>query len=247
MTCVRRLCCQRLSFSLDRACLLPRACSSRGNAGVIPGVTYAFGGTVYVSLTNECNAGLTMLAANGPKFTFPPGTGFEPLPEGKEPSSDDVVAAVLAACETLDKVEGAKAREVVFAGLGEPLLRLPVMLSVIHELGKRTKIINGTRLNTNGLLPAADAEESARSLSKAGLQRACVQLQTADVQQHTTMVRPRAGLSLDDACAFAKALASAGVAVDCSAIDRGDVDLDAVEKLALSLGAQRFIKRPYFP
>lgn len=214
----------------------------------IPGITYCFGGVVYVSLTNECNAQLTMLVANGPGFTFPPGTDFAPLPDGYEPTGKEAADAALRACAELDRADpGAQgAREVVFAGLGEPLVRFPAMLEALGALVGHPAV-SSTRINTNGLVPASQAPGVAEGLRAAGVGRVCVQLQSADPQQHRALVGPRGGLSLDDACALVSALAAAGIPVDCTAVARPDVDLDRVKELALSHGAARFAARPYFP
>lgn len=197
-----------------------------------------------MSLTNESSAGLTMLAANGPSFAFPLGTGFAPLPDGFEPSDEEAVAAALEACCRLD-ADGEVAREVVFAGLGEPLLRLESLLGAVQILSRNPRI-SATRLNTNGLVPAADAASVAVSLRQAGLSRVCVQLQSAVEKQHSELVQPRRGLSLADACALVRAFVKEGVPTECTAVANPLVDTDAVAKLAASLGAT-FKSRPYFP
>jgi MoaA/NifB/PqqE/SkfB family radical SAM enzyme len=109
-------------------------------------------GSVYVSVTNECNADVTMLASRGPSFAWPPGTHFELL--SREPTGKQVADAVLAACRDLDVSEGkelADGRAVVFAGLGEPLVGLTRLLDSLHHLKGRAEVAS-TRLNTNGLV-----------------------------------------------------------------------------------------------
>eukprot|EP00929_Paragymnodinium_shiwhaense_P086614 TRINITY_DN47108_c0_g1_i1.p1 TRINITY_DN47108_c0_g1~~TRINITY_DN47108_c0_g1_i1.p1 ORF type:complete len:264 (-),score=40.14 TRINITY_DN47108_c0_g1_i1:204-995(-) len=217
----------------------------------IPGVTYCFGGVVYASLTNESSAGLTMLAANGPGFTFPPGTGFQPLPSDQEPTGAEAADAAVQACRRLDQEEGPRqdGREVVFAGLGEPLMRLPALLDALQQLKAQPRnLVRATRLNSNGLVASAEAARTAEQLKAAGVGSVCVQLQTACAEQHAAMVQPRDGLSFGDACAFVSALARVGVPCEVTAIARPDVDTEAVKSLALSqLGATRFKTRPYFP
>jgi len=212
-----------------------------------PGTIYCFGGVVYASLTNESNAKLTMLAANGPGFTFPAGTGFEPLPEGVEPSGVEVAEASVDACRRLNDADGVLTpREVVFAGLGEPLLRLPELLVAVKALAGLPEV-RSVRLNTNGLVPRDTAASVAAALRSAGLSRVCVQLQSADDAQHAALVEPLAGLSLADVRDFTRALVSAGIATECSAVGRPGVDTLAVDRLAAELGAESFKVRPYFP
>jgi hypothetical protein len=216
-------------------------------------ITYTFAGVVYVSLTNDSNCALTMLAANGPGFEFPPGTGFAPLPQGFEPTAAETVAATLVACDTLDAAAGGTStpREIVYAGLGEPLMRLRPLCEVVATLAAASDRVGGQRLNTNGLLGGGDdatttAAEAAQMLADAGLDSACVQIQSSDATQHNELMGPNAGLSLADAAEFASQLLRAGVAVECSVIARPEVDVDLAQALALGLGAT-FKARPYFP
>lgn len=229
--------------------MVPAARAFRTSQNKLPGVTYCFFGNIYVSLTNESNAELTMLAANGPGFEFPPGTGFEPLPDGKEPTGKEAAHAALQECQRLDEEEGkvAGGREIVFAGLGEPLVRLPALLESL-ELLKNCPEVRALRLNTNGLVPAADAHSVAKSLQNAGVASVCVQLQTADPDQHCSLVKPAAGLSFHDACNFVTALVKVGIPVECTAVSRPDVDVEAVRALATgTLQATSYKSRPYFP
>lgn len=217
--------------------------------------TYAFGGVVYVGLTNDCSCALTMLAANGPGFTFPPGTGFLPLPAGYEPTGAEAAEAALAACRRLDAEEGGggpRPREVVFAGLGEPLLRLDTLCKALELLSASAAQahVRGRRLNTNGLIAggrSGAAGEAARRLSAAGLDSACVQLQSGDEAQHRELVAPHDGqVGLADAKELVVQLLQAGVKVECSVVGRPEVDLAKAEAVATALGAS-FKVRPYFP
>lgn len=190
-----------------------------------------------------------MLAANGPGFTFPDGANFQPLPESFEPSGKEAAECALLACRQLDSSEGVKVggREVVFAGLGEPLVRLPALLDALRAL-RGCDAVSATRLNTNGLVPADDADRIARELHDAGVASVCVQLQTASATQHVELVEPKNGLSLADACRFVTALVRVGIPVECTAVGHPDVDQEAVRELAVgSLGATSFKTRPYFP
>lgn len=211
-------------------------------------ITYAFAGVVYVSLTNRSNARLTMLEANGPGFEFPPGTGFAPLPQGYEPTAAKAAAAALGACDRLDEADGTSVvREVVYAGLGEPLLRLQPLCETVEILAASDRV-GSQRLNTNGLIDKSEAAEAAQKLASAGLSSACVQIQSGDGLQHAELMT---GLgegwhSLCDATYFATELLRAGVVVQCSVVARPEVDLEKAEALALKLGAT-FKVRSYFP
>jgi hypothetical protein len=87
-------------------------------------ITYALGRGLYVSLTNRCNA-TPLFNTRGPGFSIT-SSHFEPLPAGFEPEPHRVVT----------EVEGELAARpkhfdsIVFAGLGEPTLRLHDMLEI---------------------------------------------------------------------------------------------------------------------
>ena len=222
--------------------------SSSASPAALSSITYTFAGVVYLSLTNRSTAGLTMLAANGPGFEFPPGTGFEPLPQGYEPSAAEAAKAALAAIDTTNAdCDSSTPREVVYAGLGEPLLRLETLCDVVQLLSKSHQV-DAQRLNTNGLLPggAGAAEQAAQMLAAAGLNSACVQIQSGEAGQHSELMDPSSGLGLADALEFAKQLLRAGVAVECSVVARPEVNLELAEVLALDIGAT-FKARPYYP
>ena len=82
------------------------------------GITYRLGRTLYVALTNSCNA-VSLIQSRGPGFAMPVQSGFAPLPEGFTPSAEEVYQAVEAAQGDYDSI--------AFAGAGEPLLRLGVL------------------------------------------------------------------------------------------------------------------------
>lgn len=189
-----------------------------------------------------------MLAANGPGFEFPPGTGFEPLPHGYEPSAPEAAEAALAAIDALNAdCDVGAPREIVYAGLGEPLVRLETLRDVVQILATSHQV-SAQRLNTNGLLEggAAVADQAAQMLAAAGLNSACVQIQSGDATQHSELMAPHSGVGLADAMEFATQLLRVGVAVECSVVARPEVNLELAETLALHIGAT-FKARPYFP
>ena len=241
-------------------CLLGRAhrqrlVSSSSGAATAAGVTrseitYAFCGVVYVGLTNESSCRLTMLDANGPGFEFPPGTGFQPLPVGFEPTAEQAADAALATCRALDVAAGgagSSPREIVFAGLGEPLLRLPELCGAMRRLVEWPEHVSRLRLNSNGLTTGTTASQTARQLAAAGLSSACIQIQSADPEQHRALMQPlHAALGLANAMELAEELLLAGVEVECSVIARPEVNLEAAEEAAIKLGAT-FKARPFYP
>ena len=64
----------------------------------IPGLSYTLGRTLYVALTNRCNS-VPLFSTRGPGFQMPAASGFAPLPDGVEPSAEQVAEAVAAAAD----------------------------------------------------------------------------------------------------------------------------------------------------
>jgi uncharacterized radical SAM superfamily Fe-S cluster-containing enzyme len=103
-----------------------------------PGLVYVIGRALYVSLTNRCNS-VSLPATRGKGFTM--STPLPPLVS--EPSAAEISAAVNSAW--LERENGYEA--IVFAGLGEPTLRLDVLVEAANSLKEKAPL----RLNTNGL------------------------------------------------------------------------------------------------
>ena len=86
-------------------------------------ITYALGRGLYVALTNRCNA-TPLFHTRGPGFKIT-STKFEPLPAGAEPEPREVIEAVDTALDASGNYNS-----IVFAGLGEPTLRLEALLEI---------------------------------------------------------------------------------------------------------------------
>ena len=100
-----------------------------------PRLCYRLGCSVYVAVTNRCNS-VTLNGSRGPGFVMPAASGFEPLPDGiaAEPSPLAIAEAVAgafaaapAAAAAASSSVPARPTSVVFAGVGEPLLRLSIV------------------------------------------------------------------------------------------------------------------------
>ena len=99
------------------------------------GLSYRLGCSVYVAVTNRCNS-VTLIGSRGPGFVMPAASGFEPLPDGMaaEPSPLAIAEAVAgafaaapAAAAAASSSASTRPTSVVFAGVGEPLLRLSIV------------------------------------------------------------------------------------------------------------------------
>jgi tetratricopeptide (TPR) repeat protein len=225
------------------------------------GVGYWIGRTLYLSLTNECNS-VSLIASRGPGFCMPQAGGYAPLPRGVEPTAQDLVDYVTAAARGR---EDSLPEAVVFAGQGEPLLRIEVLLEAAQLLSRLREPPLPLRVNTNGLVGSPDCAATARRMRAVGITHASVALATAHPAQYKQLMRP-APLTVnrltrsasgapqlrqvseyvghEQVCDFARALVASGIDVECTAVAAPEVDLDAAASLAAALGA-RFRPRTY--
>lgn len=110
----------------------------------------------------------------------PAASGFTPLPQGFEPTSDDVLSAVSQAYEAAPP-EGFDA--IVFAGLGEPLLRLRALEDTARALVDKYPV--PLRVNSNGLVAGSSAQDVATRLNGSGITSLSIALMTSDPEQES--------------------------------------------------------------
>ena len=126
--------------------------SLRPHSLLPPGLLYFLSSTCYISLTNR-PLGLSLPCTRGPNFAMPPHSRFLPLPPGYEPTAKEAGDAVVETwLATHDEPGGGDEEgetlknELVFGGLGEPLLRLDVLKDTI------------TRIKESGVRPRGGEE-----------------------------------------------------------------------------------------
>ena len=217
--------------------------ASAAAAAARPGVAYTLGRTLYLSVTNRSNA-LSILKTRGPGFVMPPSSGFALLSD-PEPDASELAAIVDATYERAEIMGmGENDPGVVFAGAGEPLLRLDVVVDTIAMVRESRHGVP-FRVHSNGL----HEPNVAKTLANAKVDRVTVALATADPKQFEALTRPAAGSGahLGTVCGFISALAEEGVDVEAVTVAAPDVDVAAARRLAESLGASSFRTREYFP
>jgi len=233
-------------------------------AGLPRGLVYTLSRSLYVALTNECAAGVSLVASRGPSFAMPTASGFVPLE--REPTAAEVFEAVdyaWAAADSPAPSSGGEAAtrldtfagrdpadapfdEIVFAGLGDPLLQLDVLCDAA-ALIKGVSWSRQLRVGTRGLVPADQAEATLDRLVEAGIDRFTINLDAANPPQYAALVEPHAGAGFSDVCSFVVAAAERGCLVTAAAVDRPGVDVKQVEAMARGLGCVDFRARPWFP
>jgi len=137
-------------------------------------ITYALGRGLYVALTNRANT-TPLFNTRGPGFKIT-STQFEPLPEGIEPETQQVLAAVGSALALT--LGPAKYDSIVFAGFGEPTLRLGSLLEVCQGLKAGVAKDIPLRLSTNGLGNVLHGRDLIPELAASGIMGVTVALNT---------------------------------------------------------------------
>ena len=192
--------------------------ASAAAAAARPGVAYTLGRTLYLSVTNKSNA-LSILKTRGPGFVMPPSSGFALLSD-PEPDANELAAIVDATYERAEIVGmGENDPGVVFAGAGEPLLRLDV---VVDTMAMVRESRHGVRSASTRTAYTSQASAAWRAPAR----HASVALATADPKQFEALTRPAAGSGahLGTVCGFISALAEEGVDVEAVTVAAPGVD-----------------------
>ncbi|RMF86675.1 MAG: radical SAM protein [Nitrospirae bacterium] len=192
-------------------------------------IAYPIRGALYLNLTNAC----TLRCRFCPKHQGSWVVGGHPLELARGPAFEEVVAAV---------GDPRPYREVVFCGLGEPTLRLGLLLRVADWL--KGQGVARVRLNTDGLANLVHGRDVTPELA-GRIDAVSVSL---NAQDEATYVRHCAP-PLPGAYAACKAFIRAATAhvpeVVATALEGlPGVDVEACRRIAEGLGA-RYRRRTY--
>lgn len=188
-------------------------------------IAYPANGNLYLNITNRCSCACTFCLR---EFTWEV-YGYELLLE-REPEAAEVVAA---AEEALAEEP---AGQLVFCGLGEPTLRLDVVLAVVRWAAARGL---PTRLDTNGLgCRSNPGRDVVGELAAAGLEAVSISLNAADPETYDALCRPAYFRAHAGVKAFVADCVAAGLDTTVSALDGVGVDLPACAALAARAGAR---------
>lgn len=206
--------------------------------GTVAGPTYVYWGgpNLYVNLTNRCSAGCSFCLADFTSEVY--GSDLR-LAVGEEPEAVDVIQAF-----ELAFLDGAP-EEVVFTGLGEPTLRLDVILTLVEWLNTRRL---PTRLDTNGhaalLHPDRDV---VTELAAAGLRAVSVSLNAHDEATYDLLCRPTFTKAYRAVLRFIRECVDAGLEVTATVVDLPEVELEGAAAVAADLGAAFRVRRLLSP
>jgi len=189
---------------------------------------YKLNDAIYINLTNQCTNDCTFCVRNTSD-----GVGGYHLYLQKEPSAQEVIGL-------LEKEENV--REIVFCGLGEPTMRLDVLLKVAAYLKTRGSHI---RINTNGQGSAWAGEDIAPQLCGL-IDIVSISLNASDAKHYDELCRSAYG---EEAYAhlldFAKSCVAQGIDTVLSVVDViGEDEIGKCRAIAEGIGA-RLRVRPY--
>jgi GTP 3',8-cyclase len=136
------------------------------------------------------------------------------------------------------------ADEVAFVGMGEPTMRLDLVLAVTEWLSARRI---ASRLVTNGhgqlLNPDVDVVPA---LARVGLKAVTVSLNAADPEIYDLLCRPIFSKAHRAVIGFSRECVAHGIATTMTAVDLPEADLEGCRDIAAAIGAS-FRVRPYVP
>jgi cyclic pyranopterin phosphate synthase len=205
--------------------------------GVLPGPNFLYWGgrSLYLNLTSRCSSSCTFCLRESGWECY----GYDLwLDVRAEPEAVDLISAL--ELEFLD----AAPNEVVFTGIGEPTLRLDVVLAVTDWL--RTRRLR-TRLDTNGHGQLLNPGRSVvAELAAAGLTAASVSLNAPDEATYDALCRPVFTRAYRAVVRFIREAVDAGIDVTATVVDLPEVDREASHAVARDLGAS-FRVRAYVP
>ncbi len=192
---------------------------------VVPGdpgvLVYRLEGSLYVNLTNRCSAHCAFCPRDRDRRFR-----GQDLTLQREPT----------AAETLQAIgDPGRFGEIVFCGLGEPVLRLPVLLAVAREIKQRGGRV---RVNTNGQADAVFQRDILPDC-RGAVDEWSVSLNTAHPEQYQQWVRPATGPeTFPRVLDFIGRAVQAGFRVSVTAVESPEVDAAALQALCRRLGAR---------
>lgn len=164
-----------------------------------------------------------------------------------EPTSGMLLQAVDKAFEEgLVTVSDMDSAPITFAGFGDPLLRIDVVCDTA-ELIKEGRHGVPLRVDTMGLVGLSESAAVAARLKESGIDFISIGLHAENPSQYSKIVQPFDKKGFGEVCNFVIACAEAGLEVECRAVEAPGINVSAVRKLAMSLGAHEFKCVSYFP
>lgn len=183
-------------------------------------IAYELHGNCYLNITNRC----TLRCSFCPKFNKSWDVQSYHLRLSREPSAEEIINAV---------GDVSRYKQIVFCGLGEPTLRLDVLLEVATHFKQQGAVI---RLNTDGLANLVHGRDVVPELAGC-LDEVSISLNAQNETLYDKHCRPQHEGAFEQLLEFTHRAAKLIPRVSLSAIDGLEgVDIEACRAIADQLG-----------
>lgn len=193
-------------------------------------IAYRGKGNIYLNITGRCPSDCGFCLAKFTDTVFGSDLTLE-----HEPGTSEILAELERAF-----LDG-PAAAVVFAGLGEPTMRLDEVLEITEWL-KLRRI--PSRLNTNGLSALINpGRDVPGELARAGLDAVSVSLVAHNSEVYNQICRPIYTKAYREVLRFSERCIAEGIDTELTVVELPEVDLGACRSIADRMGAD-FRVRP---
>ena len=187
-------------------------------------IIYEAHGNLYLNITNRCTADCVFCIKRYSDGVY----GYN-LRLSKEPTLPEII-------KELSDQELSKYKEVVFTGLGEPLVRLDIVLEITKWLKIRGIPV---RLDTIGHAKLLYPDRNvANELAESGIKVVSISLNAHDASTYNQLCDPRYIRAYDKMLEFAKDISSSGIELRFTVVDLPIVDIEKCKKIADEYRAQ---------
>lgn len=187
-------------------------------------IVYEAHGNLYLNLTNRCTAECVFCIKRYSDGVY----GYN-LRLTKEPKLSEVI-------NELSKLDLSQYKEVVFTGLGEPLVRLNEVIELTKWLTNRGV---RTRLDTNGHAKLMYPDRNvAQELALAGMKAVSISLNAQDVDTYNRLCIPKFKNAYIKLLEFAKDVSKAGMKQIFTVVNLPVVEIDKCSKIAKEYRAE---------
>ncbi len=192
-------------------------------------ITYEYGGSLYVNLTNRCDCACVFcLRHNGHKGSI----YADDLWLDREPTREEALADLMG--RELERYP-----EIVFCGFGEPAFRMDDILWLSDQMRERVEKLPPIRINTNGHASLILGRDVTPEL-QGRIDALSISLNGPTKEKYLEVTRPRDGEKAWDAMLeFTREAAKYVPKVMMTIVDKDleDGEIDSCRQLAESLGA----------
>jgi len=186
-------------------------------------ILYEAHGNLYLNITNRCTADCVFCIKRYSDGVY----GYN-LRLSKEPTLPEII-------KELSEQELSKYKEVVFTGLGEPLVRLDVVLEISNWLKVRGIPV---RLDTIGHAKLLYPDRNvAMELAESGIKVVSISLNAQDSSTYNQLCDPRYIHAYEKMLEFATDVSGSGMELRFTVVELPVVDIEKCKKIAKVHGA----------